>query len=68
MHYNVTRIQIVTTQGGASQRPSALAGPLFVWCCCVGQAKVNGATIVLENSRTLGDLATYLPARGSEDR
>ena len=31
------------TQGGASQRPSALAGPLFV-CCCVGQAKVNGAT------------------------
>ena len=30
--------------GGASQRPSALAGPLFV-CCCVGQAKVNGATV-----------------------
>ena len=31
-------------QGGASQRPSALAGPLFVVCCWVGQAKVNGAT------------------------
>ena len=33
---------LAKTQGGASQRPSALAGPLFV-CCCVGQAKVNGA-------------------------
>ena len=30
-------------QGGASQRPSVLAGPMFV-CCCIGQAKVNGAT------------------------
>ena len=30
----------VETQGGASQRPSALAGPLFV-CRCVGQAKVK---------------------------
>ena len=38
---------LAKTQGGASQRPSALAGPLFV-CCCVGQAKVNGATIVVE--------------------
>ena len=34
---------LAKTQGGASQRPSALAGPMFV-CCCVGQAKVNGAT------------------------
>ena len=30
---------LAKTQGGASQRPSALAGPLFV-CCCVGQATV----------------------------
>ena len=29
--------------GWASQRPSVLAGPMFV-CCCAGQAKVNGAT------------------------
>ena len=35
---------LAKTQGGAPQRPSALAGPLFVCCCCVGQAKVNGAT------------------------
>ena len=34
---------LAKTQGGASQRPSVLAGPMFV-CCCVGQAKVNGAT------------------------
>ena len=34
---------LAKTQGGASQRPSALAGPMFA-CCCVGQAKVNGAT------------------------
>ena len=42
---------LAKTQGGASQRPSALAGPLFV-CCCVGQAKVNGATktLCLNNS------------------
>ena len=36
---------LAKTQGGASQRPSVLAGPMFV-CCCVGQAKVNGATNV----------------------
>ena len=36
---------LAKTQGGASQRPSVLAGPMFV-CCCVGQAKVNGAAIV----------------------
>ena len=42
------------TQGGASQRPSALAGPLFV-CCCVGQAKVNGATIVQCTSHNLSE-------------
>ena len=36
---------LAKTQGGASQRPSVLAEPMFV-CCCVGQAKVNGATIV----------------------
>ena len=35
---------LAKTQGGASQRPSALAGPMFV-CCCVGQAKVNGGTV-----------------------
>jgi hypothetical protein len=29
---------LAKTQGGVPQRPSALAGPLFV-CCCVGQAK-----------------------------
>ena len=34
---------LAKTQGGASQRPSVLAEPMFV-CCCVGQAKVNGAT------------------------
>ena len=33
---------LAKTQGEASQRPSALAGPLFVCCCVgVGQAKVN---------------------------
>ena len=35
---------LAKTQGGASQRPSVLAAPMFV-CCCIGQAKVNGATI-----------------------
>ena len=35
---------LAKTQGGASQRPSVLAGPMFV-CCCVGQAKVNGAAM-----------------------
>ena len=45
---------LAKTQGGASQRPSALAGPLFV-CCCVGQAnKVNGATITEHDAVTLG--------------
>ena len=37
---------LAKTQGGASQRLSVLAGPMFLCCCCccVGQAKVNGAT------------------------
>ena len=31
---------LAKTQGGASQRPSALAGPpIMLVCCCVGQAK-----------------------------
>ena len=38
---------LAETQGEASQRPSALAGPLFVCCCVGGQAKVNGATFVM---------------------
>jgi len=39
--YELRLTALAKTQGGASQRPSVLAEPMFV-CCCVGQAKVNG--------------------------